>query len=59
MSGSLVWNTRIVEFADRDEIWTPGVARLTGILWGWDTSDCFLFATRIEHVTAFLNDHYP
>jgi hypothetical protein len=59
MSGSLVRNTRIVEFADRDDIWTPGVARLTGILWGWDTSDRFLFATRIEHVTAFLDHFYP
>ena len=54
MSGSFVWNTRIVEFAQRDEEWSPGVARLTGIVWGWDTSDRFLFATRIEHVTSFL-----
>ncbi|MCI1438021.1 MAG: hypothetical protein LKH13_06325 [Acetobacter indonesiensis] len=54
MSGSLVWNTRIAEFAAKDEIWTPGVARLTGVLWGWDTGDRFLFATRIEHVATFL-----
>lgn len=59
MSGSLVWNTRIVEFAERGETWTPGVARLTGVLWGWDTSDRFLFATRIEHVAAFLARFYP
>jgi hypothetical protein len=26
---------------------------------GWDTSDRFLFATRIEHVTAFLSQLYP
>jgi hypothetical protein len=39
MSGSFVWNTRLAEFTGRDETWTPGVARLTGIVWGWDTSD--------------------
>lgn len=59
MSGSFVWNTRLVEFSQRGETWTPGVARLTGILWGWDTSDRFLFATRIEHVTALLDQLYP
>ena len=59
MSGSFIWNTRVVEFADRDETWTPGVARLTGIVWGWDTSIRFLFATRIEHVTALLDRLYP
>lgn len=56
MSGSLVWNTRIVEFAQRNEPWTPGVARLTGIVWGWDTADRFLFATRIEHIAQFLSE---
>ena len=54
-----MWNTPIAEFADRDENWTPDVARLTGILWGLDTSERFLFATRIERVTEFLNRHYP
>ncbi len=54
MSGSLVFDTRIVEFQRRGETWTPGVVRLTGLLWGWDTTDRFLFATRIEHVAAFL-----
>jgi hypothetical protein len=49
----------MVEFADRGEPWTPGVARLTGLLWGWDTGDRFLFATRIEHVAAFLAHFYP
>jgi hypothetical protein len=59
MSGSFVWNTRIVEFAASGETWTPGVARLTGLLWGWDSSDRFLFATRIEHVATFLTRYYP
>jgi len=58
MSGSLVWNTRLQEFAATGETWTPGVARLTGILWGWDTGDRFLFATRIEHVAMFLTRFY-
>jgi hypothetical protein len=38
-SGSFVWNTRIAEFEAAGEEWSPGVARLTGIAWGWDTSD--------------------
>ncbi|MBB4506321.1 hypothetical protein [Rhizobium leguminosarum] len=59
MSGSLVWNTRLQEFAAKGEPWTPGVARLSGVLWGWDTGDRFLFATRIEHVAAFLSRFYP
>ena len=54
MSGSLVWNTRFVEYQERGEEWSPGVARLTGILWGWDTGNRLLFATRIEHVLSFL-----
>ncbi|WP_146208957.1 hypothetical protein [Azospirillum sp. TSO22-1] len=32
MSGSFVWNTRLVEFTQRGEAWMPGVARLTGIV---------------------------
>jgi hypothetical protein len=59
MSGSFVWNTRLAEFTGRGETWTPGVARLTGIVWGWDTSDRFLFATRIEHVASLLGHHLP
>lgn len=42
-----------------DEALAAFDTRLTGILWGWDTSDRFLFATRIEHVTALLNRLYP
>lgn len=53
-SGSLVWNTRRIECANAQTEWTPGLARLTGIVWGWDTADRLLFATRIEHVLAFL-----
>jgi len=56
MSGSFVWNTRFMEFHQRGETWTPSVARLTGILWGWDTTDRFLFATRIEHIKKFLEN---
>jgi hypothetical protein len=59
MSGSFVWNTRIREFEERDEQWTPGVARLTGIVWGWDSGNRFLFATRIEHIICFLDSLYP
>lgn len=57
-SGSFVWNTRIVEFTQRGEPWSPGVARLTGVVWGWDTRDRFLFATRVEHLRALLDEAY-
>jgi hypothetical protein len=53
-SGSLVWNTRRLEFDNKQADWTPGVARLTGIVWGWDTSDRLLFVTKIEHIITFL-----
>jgi hypothetical protein len=59
MSGSLVRNTRLVQFSQSGKTWTPGVARLTGIVWGSDARNRFLFTARIEHVTALLDWLYP
>jgi hypothetical protein len=53
-SGSLVWNTRFKEYGQANKSWEPGVASLTGIVWGWPTDNVVLFATRIEHVRTFL-----
>jgi hypothetical protein len=53
-SGSFVWNTRFMEYSEAGKEWEPGVAQLTGIVWGWPTNSRVLFATRIEFVTTFL-----
>jgi hypothetical protein len=53
-SGSLVWNTRYVEYTTLGKSWDPAVARLTGIVWGWPSEDRVLIATRIEHIKDFL-----
>jgi hypothetical protein len=53
-SGSLIWNTRYLEYTSTERSWDPGVAQLTGIVWGWPSDDRVLFATRIEHVKNFL-----
>ncbi len=34
--------------------WSLGVARLTRIVWGWDTTDWQMSATKIQYETAFL-----
>ena len=48
-SGTLVWNTRVVEMKARVEPGTPDAARVTGIVWGWP-SDTSLLATKVEHM---------
>ncbi len=48
MSGSLVWNTRVIECHRAGIDWTPAEARVTGIVWGWP--DVFLIATKVEHL---------
>jgi len=50
MSGSLVWNTRAVDAIQSGVEWNPSMACVTGIVWGWPTSDRSLIATRVEHI---------
>jgi hypothetical protein len=47
-SGSLVWNTKRVECLTKGIEWSPELAEVTGILWGW--SEANLFATKVEHL---------
>jgi hypothetical protein len=56
LSGSSVWNTRFVEARLADVVWSPEMARLTGVVWGWPSSARFLVATRAEHVCRFLEE---
>lgn len=51
MSGSLVWNTRAVEYLSAEKIWTPKAAQVTGIVWGWPSSAACLLATKVEHLS--------
>ncbi len=50
MSGSLIWNTRFVEYLHQQKEWSPKHAIITGIIWGWPTSDACLLATKAEHM---------
>jgi hypothetical protein len=49
-SGSLVWNTRRVECLEKNVEWSPEAAQVTGIVWGWPSSDACLIATKVEHM---------
>lgn len=50
LSGSLVWNTHSVEFFNNQLEWSPEAAEVTGIVWGWPSSNACLVATRVEHI---------
>lgn len=56
LSGSTVWNTAVVEAKMRGVEWTPNMARVTGVVWGWPSNAGCLVATRIEYVRSFLLD---
>lgn len=56
LSGSVVWNTGFVEAKMRGMKWTPDMARVTGIVWGWPSNEGCLVATRIEYLRSFLLD---
>jgi hypothetical protein len=36
------------------ETWSPKMARVTGVVWGWPSSIGFLIATRAEYIRSFL-----
>ena len=54
LSGSLVWNTRRLEYYFKEKPWKPDVAKVTGIIWGWPEPARALLATRVEHFRGFL-----
>jgi hypothetical protein len=53
-SGSAVWNTRFRECILTGKTWSPLISDVTGIVWGWNSRDRCLLATRIEHVRRFM-----
>lgn len=58
-SGSLLWNTRRREFMQEGLQWTPSVAEVTAVIWGWPSSAVCVLATKIEHVNLpEMINHY-
>lgn len=55
-SGSAVWDTRFVAARIAGLEWSPEMARVTGIVWGWPSEHGCLVATRAEYVRSFLLD---
>lgn len=54
LSGSIVWNTGFVEAKMQSVQWTPDLAKVTGIVWGWPSGNACLVATRAEYLRSFL-----
>ena len=57
MSGSLVWNTRFVEYGMQSRPWSVQEAQVTGQLCRWPTNEPYVIATRVEAILAFLQRH--
>jgi hypothetical protein len=54
LSGSTVWNTGFVQAKMAGVPWTPELAKVTGVVWGWPSEHGCLIATRAEYVRSFL-----
>jgi hypothetical protein len=54
LSGSTVWNTQFVAARMAGMDWTPEMARVTGVVWGWHSSAGCLLVTRSEYLRSFL-----
>ncbi|RZG06794.1 hypothetical protein EXT48_07460 [Pseudoalteromonas sp. CO348] len=49
-SGSLVWDTKRVACLKAGVEWSPEMAEVTGIVWGWPSSEACILATKVEHI---------
>lgn len=54
LSGSTVWNTQFVAARMSGVQWTPELAKVTGVIWGWPSEHACLIATRAEFLRSFL-----
>jgi hypothetical protein len=54
LSGSTVWNTCVVEAKAQGIDWSPDLAKVTGVIWGWPSNIGCLIATRVEYLHGFL-----
>lgn len=48
-SGSLIWDTKRAYCLQENILWDPSMAEITGIVWGWPSSDACILATKVEH----------
>ncbi|MBB4100756.1 hypothetical protein GGR46_004328 [Sphingomonas kyeonggiensis] len=55
LSGSIVWDCRFVAAKMAGEPWTPALAQVTGVVWGWPSDLGCLVATRAEYVDRFCS----
>lgn len=53
-SGSTVWSTGFVAAKMAGVPWLPDMAKVTGVVWGWPSSNALLVATRAEYLRSFL-----
>lgn len=49
-SGSLVWDTKYVACRQSNRKWCPEMAEVTGIAWGWPSSEACILVTKVEHL---------
>lgn len=54
LSGSTVWNTCFVEARMAGLDWSPELAKVTGVVWGWPSRQGVIAATKAEHIRSFL-----
>ena len=54
LSGSTVWNTCFVEAKAAGLEWSPELAKVAGVVWGWPSGQGVIVATKAEHVRSFL-----
>jgi hypothetical protein len=54
LSGSTVWDTGFVKAKIWGQTWTPDMARVTGVVWGWPSGAGCIVATRAEYLRSFL-----
>lgn len=54
LSGSTVWNSCLVEAKAKGIPWTPDLAKVTGVVWGWPSDIGCIIATRAEYLHGFL-----
>jgi len=54
LSGSTVWDTGFVAAKMAGRQWSPEMAEVTGVIWGWTSGDACLIATRAEYLRSFL-----
>ncbi|MDP1549746.1 MAG: hypothetical protein Q8L97_06250 [Nitrosomonas sp.] len=49
-SGSLVWDTKRIACLRNKQKWSPELAKVTGLVWGWPSSHGCIIATKVEHI---------